>query len=105
MTEQGNRYRDQAAQRLRASRLSKFDEGQRRRFRCEAAGYKLLAHNEEWLAGEKQKSKARSTIGSRPSGTANDAAYKLRALSRWESEGGAPLGGRYPSKKALREEQ
>jgi hypothetical protein len=38
------------------------DEAVATRTEGEAASLKLLAHNEEWLVGERQKSKARSRL-------------------------------------------
>jgi hypothetical protein len=62
MPKASKKLRRKAARALRASRRPGVTKQSRRELRGKAASLKLLAHNEEWLGGERQKSKARSRL-------------------------------------------
>jgi hypothetical protein len=59
MSKASKKLRRKAAQALRTSRRPSVTKQSRRELRGKAASLKLLAHNEEWLGGDRQKSKAR----------------------------------------------
>jgi hypothetical protein len=59
MAKASKKLRGKAARALRKSRRPGVTKGSRRELRGKAASLKLLAHNEEWLGGERQRSKAR----------------------------------------------
>ena len=59
MSKISEELRGDAARELRTSRLSGLPNRARGDAKSKAASFKLLAHNEEWLDGEPQRSKAR----------------------------------------------
>jgi hypothetical protein len=59
MSKESKKLRRKAARALRTSRRTGGTKRSRRELRGKAASLKLLAHNEEWLGGDRQKSKAR----------------------------------------------
>jgi hypothetical protein len=56
MSEQSQNFRNDAAKHLRQSRHAKEPARQENQLYL-ARAYKKLAHNEEWLAGEPEKSR------------------------------------------------
>jgi len=58
MSKDSKRFRDKAADELRASR-KRSSTGTRSEHVKRAASYKALADNEEWLEGDKPRSKVR----------------------------------------------
>jgi hypothetical protein len=61
MSDTSNDLRRKAARKLRTSRLSGLTDDERDGFKREAAGYKAMAHNEEWLGGTPQRSRKRKS--------------------------------------------
>jgi hypothetical protein len=59
MSKASKKLRRKAARALRTSRRPGVTKQARRDLSGKAASLKLLAHNEEWLSGDRQKSKAR----------------------------------------------
>jgi hypothetical protein len=59
MSEESKKHRKSAADHLRSSRKTKYPPDKMRETNI-AASYKELAHNEEWAAGEKERSKPRA---------------------------------------------
>jgi hypothetical protein len=59
MSKASKKLRTKAARALRTSRRPGVTKQSRRELRGKAASLKLLAHNEEWLRGDRQKSKTR----------------------------------------------
>ena len=58
MSKASRRFRKRAADAFRASRDGGSKESKARHAKL-AAGYKSLAHDEEWLRGEKERSRKR----------------------------------------------
>jgi hypothetical protein len=58
MSKTSSNLRRKAARALRESRRPGVTTRSRRDLTGKAASLKLLAHNEEWLGGDRQKSKA-----------------------------------------------
>ena len=59
MSASSDELRGKDAKRLRHSRNPEMTDEQRATILHEARGYKALAHNEEWLQGQPQKSRKR----------------------------------------------
>src|SRR4029079_19679697 len=78
MSVESKRLRDRAAQQLRAGRQAK-DRTQKTIHEDRAASFKEMAHNEEWLSGDRQRSRVIAQLSVKQ---CMEEARRCRALAR-----------------------